>query len=625
MVKAALINGAYDMGTADIPNNNEGWGRINLGNVIDSGVLTAHFDQQTLFTDTGNTWSFAATVVDPSKPFKVSLVWSDPPGPGTGGTTPAWVNDLNLTVTQGGNTYRGNVFLSGWSTTGGAADTRNNIENVYIQTPTGTYNVTISAANIAGDGVPYNGDTTDQDWALVCYNCALGPTPTPTPTITPGGPTFTPTSTRTPTPTRTNTPTPVPRCGTPDPFGYRCDDQVTRTWITATVNAGITQDDQAVGVVLPFAFTFYGASYTSVNISSNGNIHFGTLSTAYSNVCIPNTGVPNAMIAALWDDLYPPAGGAIYYGTTGTAPNRVFTVEWRNIQHFSGTPSGATFEIQLLEGANEWYILYPDTIFGTADDNGASATTGSENATGTVGLQYSCNQAVVPSGLVVRYYLSGAVTPTVTPTRTNTPTSTPIPPTPTPTPASYTFPLAPELSDISIPLDVSASGITDAESLADYVEAQGGSPPGSVQQLLKWHAPSQNFLSWSHEFQFGDNFSTQTGDYVFLLLSGSAPSSVTLTGRVPSPGEVQFALTPGQPSPGCFLNMLSLPFDQSALTNADQLSDDIGGVLQALSWDTPNQNFLTWSNEFGFGDNFATAPGQPYIVCLDNTAPTLWP
>jgi len=40
------------------------------------------------------------------------------------------------------------------------------------------------------------------------------------------------------------------------------------------------------------------------------------------------------MIAPFWDDLYPPGGGGIYYSLTGSAPNRVFTVEWRNIEHF---------------------------------------------------------------------------------------------------------------------------------------------------------------------------------------------------------------------------------------------------------------------------------------------------
>jgi hypothetical protein len=226
---------------------------------------------------------------------------------------------------------------------------------------------------------------------------------------------------------------------------------------------------------------------------------------------------------------------------------------------------------------------------------------------------------------IITWFGGCGVTPT--PTRTSTPSATPTA-TATPTPASIIFSLAPDLSDIAIALDVSGSGITDAESLADFIEAQGGSPPGSVQQLLKWEASGQTFLSWSHEFGFGDNVATETGDFIFLLLTASAPSSVTFTGPMPAPGAVQFALVPGQPAPACALNFISLPFDQAALTTADLLSDDIGGVLQALDWSVSFQNFLAWSNDpgpGGFGDNFATTPGHPYIVCLDNTAPTVWP
>ena len=34
MAKALLVNGAVDMGTADLPNFNEGWGRVNVTNVV---------------------------------------------------------------------------------------------------------------------------------------------------------------------------------------------------------------------------------------------------------------------------------------------------------------------------------------------------------------------------------------------------------------------------------------------------------------------------------------------------------------------------------------------------------------------------------------------------------------
>jgi hypothetical protein len=154
--------------------------------------------------------------------------------------------------------------------------------------------------------------------------------------------------------------------------------------------------------------TFFGTSFTSINVSSNGNAHFGTASTAYSNVAIPNTGLPNGMIAPFWDDLYLPGGGAVYTGVSGTAPNRVFTIEWRNVPHYGGTSDGATFEIQIDEsstGKNNIWLLYQDTSFGNASfDTGISATSGIENTSGSAGNQYSFNAAVLTNGKVVHFW-----------------------------------------------------------------------------------------------------------------------------------------------------------------------------------------------------------------------------
>jgi len=170
-------------------------------------------------------------------------------------------------------------------------------------------------------------------------------------------------------------------------------------------NSGITGDDQVVTLNLPFSFTFFGTSYTSIKVSSNGNAHFGTASTAYSNVAIPNTGNPNAMIAPFWDDLYPPSGGRVYYTTSGTAPNRTFVIEWRNVSHYPGGTNGATFEIQLDEGTNHIWIIYQDTNLGsTSYNNGVSATSGVENAAGTAGNQYSFNQAVLTANKVLHFW-----------------------------------------------------------------------------------------------------------------------------------------------------------------------------------------------------------------------------
>ncbi len=173
MAKAILVNIAVDMGAANIPNFDEGWGRINITNAIAPGVSVRYFDQEEVLADLGQAWTLQTSVADPTKPLKVTLAWTD--APGAVGANPALVNDLNLAVQVNGNTYLGNVFAAGWSTTGGVADALNNLENVYVQAPAGDVTITVTAANLPGDGIPYNADATDQDFALVCYNCTFGP------------------------------------------------------------------------------------------------------------------------------------------------------------------------------------------------------------------------------------------------------------------------------------------------------------------------------------------------------------------------------------------------------------------------------------------------------------------
>src|SRR5690606_23896490 len=118
-------------------------------------------DQSELFVASGESREFTWGVADPTKPVRIALAWTD--APGALGTSPQ-VNNLDLTVVAGGQTYLGNEFDQQWSVTGGSADTQNNYEAVFL--PAGAASdltITIDATNIAGDGVPANGTPTDQD------------------------------------------------------------------------------------------------------------------------------------------------------------------------------------------------------------------------------------------------------------------------------------------------------------------------------------------------------------------------------------------------------------------------------------------------------------------------------
>ena len=110
-----MINSAVDLldenndGVNDnanpIPNNHEGWGRIDLANAVDGSAEFVD-DGTGITTGASNVYTFTA---DGGSSFKVSLVWSD--FPSTEVAAVNLVNDLDLTVTgPGGTTYQGNVF-----------------------------------------------------------------------------------------------------------------------------------------------------------------------------------------------------------------------------------------------------------------------------------------------------------------------------------------------------------------------------------------------------------------------------------------------------------------------------------------------------------------------------------
>ncbi|MET0226147.1 MAG: S8 family serine peptidase, partial [Dokdonella sp.] len=152
----------------------QGWGRLQIDPVLAPPQSVQYVDQTTVFDNTGETWTHGYQADDPSQPIRIMLVWTDAPGHGLGGSTPAWNNDLDLRVVAGATTYLGNALDNdGWSVAGGSADTKNNTEAVFLQPAQhgGAVAIEVLAADINSDGLPNSGDDTDQDFALVCYNC----------------------------------------------------------------------------------------------------------------------------------------------------------------------------------------------------------------------------------------------------------------------------------------------------------------------------------------------------------------------------------------------------------------------------------------------------------------------
>ncbi len=157
LVKSVLISGTADMGTPDIPNNNEGWGRMLMDNSLYFSGDTRELmvEDVTPGLTTGQVWSHEFEIDSSAEPLVITLVWTDYPG--ATGSGIKLVNNLDLLVTApGGQQYKGNVFSGGFSVTGGSHDNLNVEEGVRVNSPqTGVWTIQVTGQNVPQGPQPF--------------------------------------------------------------------------------------------------------------------------------------------------------------------------------------------------------------------------------------------------------------------------------------------------------------------------------------------------------------------------------------------------------------------------------------------------------------------------------------
>jgi hypothetical protein len=158
----------------------------------------------------------------------------------------------------------------------------------------------------------------------------------------------------------------------------------TYTTIVGT-NANISSDD-AISAAIPIGFTFpYGDNvYNEVKISSNGWIGLGTSQTGsnLTNNLTSTTYVP--VVAPLWDDCSLAAGSCEYL-LSGTAPNRIFTIQYTNLKWRYSATTFFNLQARLYENGKI------DFVYGssTGDPTSPSASIGINMLPGGSGWFYS--------------------------------------------------------------------------------------------------------------------------------------------------------------------------------------------------------------------------------------------
>ena len=228
---------------------------------------------------------------------------------------------------------------------------------------------------------------------------------------------------------------------TPTPCGQYWTTAGTLPIVPGTSDTGNHCDNCDTAVTLPFPFRLYGVTYTSVMVSSNGRLDFlcNNEPAGAFGVCLP-AGARHCpfdyTIFPLWTELDTDIdligcsawanGCGIFTSISGTAPNRIFNIEWHALLNFtSNTPQD--FEVRLYENdPNQRF----DVIYGTVGNAFGLNYLWVGGVQGPPGFftEDFCQTGVSPPRTnVSRTYTfvpCGSPTPTSTPTATATATAT---------------------------------------------------------------------------------------------------------------------------------------------------------------------------------------------------------
>jgi PKD repeat protein len=157
------------------------------------------------------------------------------------------------------------------------------------------------------------------------------------------------------------------------------------THITDSIT-GPSGINNSINVPLVFTFNYCGTNYDSVRICTNGWISLnksGASSTL--NQDLFTTVAPNVTLAPWWDYLKDDGLSYVSYNTSGSSPNRIFTVEWhRVLTYYTGTSARITFQVKLVESTNIIEFQYGNYNSSTPNAS-EGASIGIEDATGGSG------------------------------------------------------------------------------------------------------------------------------------------------------------------------------------------------------------------------------------------------
>jgi hypothetical protein len=208
---------------------------------------------------------------------------------------------------------------------------------------------------------------------------------------------------------RTPLPPEVDSSGGPDAAGYTWMDSnepggpnynwVNLTGIGTLIQWGANPNDAITDPLdIGFDFPFYGNTFNTLRICSNGYITLSDSIIRYVNRQLPNSLAPANLIAFWWDDLNPYYGGGYYYWSN-QVDTFVVTADGIMGQGMSG-PRGGPYTFQAILTQDGTIKLQYYSMGSTRLNE---STIGIQDGTKTIGLTATYNSLYVENSMAVQF------------------------------------------------------------------------------------------------------------------------------------------------------------------------------------------------------------------------------
>jgi hypothetical protein len=109
---------------------------------------------------------------------------------------------------------------------------------------------------------------------------------------------------------------------------------------------------------LPFAFIYVNRAYSKIKVSSNGFLTFDSTESYHYLTNDLQAKSPKHVLAPLWDYLKVGSSGRVHYAVVGSAPSRIFVVEFYRVVWGPFSSPVVDFQVRLCEGSNDIEFHY---------------------------------------------------------------------------------------------------------------------------------------------------------------------------------------------------------------------------------------------------------------------------